>query len=137
MVCYRYVQLNLLLNPTIQTKQGHYARKRWSPNGRPQLLSAKDQTKDQSYYLSSISEQGLARALFPLGEITKVEVRELARKYQLATAEKPESMGLCFVGERGKFSQFLSKSLSNDALLASQLKSSRRFLPQTQSRSDN
>ncbi|KAJ3865541.1 tRNA-specific 2-thiouridylase [Lentinula novae-zelandiae] len=88
---------------------GHYARKRWSPNGRPQLLSAKDQTKDQSYYLSSISEQGLARALFPLGEITKVEVRELARKYQLATAEKPESMGLCFVGERGKFSQFLSK----------------------------
>ncbi|KAJ3876943.1 tRNA-specific 2-thiouridylase [Lentinula edodes] len=90
---------------------GHYARKRWSSNGRPQLLSAKDQTKDQSYYLSSISEQGLARALFPLGEITKVEVRELARKYRLETAEKPESMGLCFVGERGKFSQFLNSYL--------------------------
>ncbi|KAF8827646.1 hypothetical protein HHX47_DHR4000198 [Lentinula edodes] len=107
MVCYRYGQLNLLLNPTIQMKQGHYARKRWSSNGRPQLLSAKDQTKDQSYYLSSISEQGLARALFPLGEITKVEVRELARKYRLETAEKPESMGLCFVGERGKFNSYL------------------------------
>ncbi|KAJ4482127.1 tRNA-specific 2-thiouridylase [Lentinula aciculospora] len=90
---------------------GHYARKGWSPHGRPQLLSAKDQTKDQSYYLSSISEQGLARALFPLGEITKVEVRELARKYQLETAERPESMGLCFVGERGKFSQFLNSYL--------------------------
>ncbi|KAE9400459.1 5-methylaminomethyl-2-thiouridylate-methyltransferase [Gymnopus androsaceus JB14] len=90
---------------------GHYARKRWSLSGRPQLLSAKDQIKDQAYYLSSISEQGLARALFPLGDLTKVQVRELARTYQLETAERPESMGLCFVGERGKFSHFLNSYL--------------------------
>ncbi|KAH7873111.1 tRNA methyl transferase-domain-containing protein [Lentinula edodes] len=69
---------------------GHYARKH--------------QTKDQSYYLSSISEQGLARSLFPLSEITKVD-------YRLETAEKPESMGLCFVGESGNFSQFLNSYL--------------------------
>ncbi|KAF5385663.1 hypothetical protein D9757_005465 [Collybiopsis confluens] len=87
---------------------GHYAAKGWSSNGRPRLLSAKDHVKDQSYYLSSISEQGLARALFPLGNLTKVEVRELARSYRLETAERPESMGLCFVGEKGKFSQFLN-----------------------------
>ncbi|KAJ3842911.1 tRNA-specific 2-thiouridylase [Lentinula raphanica] len=90
---------------------GHYARKDWSSNNRPRLLSAIDQTKDQSYYLSSITEQGLARALFPLGEYTKVQVRELARKFQLETAERPESMGLCFVGERGKFSRFLNSYL--------------------------
>ncbi|KAJ3989811.1 tRNA-specific 2-thiouridylase [Lentinula detonsa] len=101
---------HLPVNPTTGVSwfaTGHYARKGWSSHGRPQLLSAKDQTKDQSYYLSSISEQGLLRALFPIGEFTKVQVRELARKYQLETAERPESMGLCFVGERGKFNSYL------------------------------
>ncbi|KIK69512.1 hypothetical protein GYMLUDRAFT_186565 [Collybiopsis luxurians FD-317 M1] len=93
---------------------GHYARKAWSSDGRPQLLSAKDQIKDQSYYLSSISEQGLARALFPLGDLTKVQVRELARSYQLETAERPESMGLCFVGEKGKFSKFLNSYIPSN-----------------------
>jgi tRNA U34 2-thiouridine synthase MnmA/TrmU len=88
---------------------GHYARKSWS-EGRPKLLTAKDDLKDQSFYLSSISEEGLARALFPLGSLTKVEVRELARRYNLETAERPESMGLCFVGEKGKFSNFLCMS---------------------------
>ncbi|THU87256.1 5-methylaminomethyl-2-thiouridylate-methyltransferase [Dendrothele bispora CBS 962.96] len=87
---------------------GHYARKDWSLDGRPKLLTAKDELKDQSFYLSSISETGLARALFPLGSLTKVEVRKLARQYHIETAERPESMGLCFVGERGKFSDFLS-----------------------------
>lgn len=114
---------------------GHYARKQWSSNGRPQLLSAKDQMKDQAYYLSSISEQGLARALFPLGDITKAEVRELARSYQLETAERPESMGLCFVGEKGRFSHFLSESLSTPMGLLKLIHS--RQLPQTKARTDH
>jgi tRNA-specific 2-thiouridylase len=74
---------------------------------RPKLLSATDHNKDQSYYLSSISEHGLRRALFPLENLTKPQVRELAKKHRLPTAEKAESMGLCFVGEKARFGHFL------------------------------
>ncbi|KAF8651508.1 hypothetical protein AX16_004720 [Volvariella volvacea WC 439] len=100
-------------HPNTWFATGHYARKGWhslSPDEppRPQLLRAVDPIKDQSYYLSSISEPGLRRALFPIGHLPKVEVRELARKYNLPTAERAESMGLCFVGERGRFSNFIS-----------------------------
>ncbi|KAK0211261.1 tRNA methyl transferase-domain-containing protein [Desarmillaria ectypa] len=93
---------------------GHYARKTWSnhPQPRPQLRCAKDPIKDQSYYLSSISEQSLARTIFPIGDFTKAEVRDLAKKYDLPTAERPESMGLCFIGEKTKFRHFLSSYLS-------------------------
>jgi tRNA-specific 2-thiouridylase len=90
---------------------GHYARKSWV-NGldglpRPQLLRGLDFTKDQSYYLCSISESGLRRALFPLGGLNKSEVRSLAKQYQLPTSNRPESMGICFVGEKTRFSKFL------------------------------
>ncbi|KAG7096558.1 hypothetical protein E1B28_003980 [Marasmius oreades] len=99
---------------------GHYARKSWSiplrddpRDPRPMLLSAKDPIKDQAFYLSSITEFGLSRALFPIGGHLKSEVRELARKYNLQTAEREESMGLCFVGERsGRFSNFLSSYIA-------------------------
>ncbi|KAF9077707.1 tRNA-specific 2-thiouridylase [Rhodocollybia butyracea] len=112
--CNREIKFGALLEHLPGTSwfaTGHYARKRWSSHGRPRLLSAKDTVKDQAYYLSSISEQGLARALFPIGDYTKIEVRALARKYKLETAERPESVGLCFVGERSKFSQFLGSYL--------------------------
>lgn len=92
---------------------GHYARKSWSsPTSpdkppRPKLLSAADHNKDQSYYLSSISEKGLRDALFPLQNLNKPQVRELAKKYRLPTADRAESMGLCFVGEKAQFDHFL------------------------------
>lgn len=90
---------------------GHYARKAWKHNddepSRPQLLRGLDPNKDQSYYLSSISEDGLRRALFPVGDLTKSKVRELAKYYQLPTAERPESMGICFVGEKTRFGRFV------------------------------
>lgn len=90
---------------------GHYARKTWTevPEGpfRPQLLRGVDRHKDQSYYLSSISEASLRRALFPLGFMDKNEVRQLAKEYQLPNAERSESMGICFVGEKPKFNHFL------------------------------
>ncbi|KAM6500137.1 tRNA-specific 2-thiouridylase [Amanita muscaria] len=100
---------NSHLKPWFAT--GHYARKDWfgpPSKRRPRLLRGVDRNKDQSYYLSSISEAGLGRALFPLGHLTKPEVRKLAKKYQLPTAERSESMGICFVGEKTKFSKFLS-----------------------------
>ncbi|KAG6829363.1 hypothetical protein H0H87_011672 [Tephrocybe sp. NHM501043] len=93
---------------------GHYARKKWSDStiaserGRPQLLRASDTTKDQTYFLAGISEQGLDRALFPLGSLLKTEVRELAKRHRLPTAERKESMGICFVGKKGKFGDFIS-----------------------------
>ncbi|KIM62049.1 hypothetical protein SCLCIDRAFT_15904 [Scleroderma citrinum Foug A] len=93
---------------------GHYARKDWQEctrahSIRPRLLRARDATKDQTYYLSSIPENGLSRALFPLGELQKTQVRCLAAESGLPTAVKEESMGICFVGERRKFSDFLSQ----------------------------
>lgn len=68
-----------------------------------------DSTKDQTYYLSSISENSLSRALFPLSQLTKAQVRNLASEWKLPTATRDESMGLCFVGERKKFSEFICK----------------------------
>ncbi|TEB39586.1 5-methylaminomethyl-2-thiouridylate-methyltransferase [Coprinellus micaceus] len=89
---------------------GHYARKAWS-HGRPQLVRPADKHKDQTYYLSSISENGLRRALFPLSQLPKTEVRELARKHGFHNAERPDSVGICFVGEKGKFKNFLADYL--------------------------
>jgi tRNA-specific 2-thiouridylase len=71
------------------------------------LKRATDRTKDQNYYLASISEESLARSLFPIGHLLKSEVRELAKKFALPTAERPESMGICFIGEKTKFSSWI------------------------------
>jgi len=75
---------------------GHYAR---SQNGK--LYMAKDQNKDQTYFLYRVSSDALKKTNFPLGELTKPEVRKLAKKFGLATADKKESMGICFVGKVG------------------------------------
>ncbi|EAU88908.2 tRNA (5-methylaminomethyl-2-thiouridylate)-methyltransferase [Coprinopsis cinerea okayama7 len=89
---------------------GHYARKTWSegPNARPKLVRPADGHKDQTYYLSSISESGLQRALFPINHLQKPQVRELAQKHDLHNAQRPDSVGICFVGEKAKFHNFLS-----------------------------
>ena len=77
---------------------GHYARRRWDEaTGRWQLLRASDPAKDQSYVLYHLTQETLAHMLFPLGELTKDEVRELARAHGFVTAEKPESQDICFV----------------------------------------
>lgn len=77
---------------------GHYARRRWDEaTGRWQLLRASDPVKDQSYVLYHLTQDTLAHMLFPLGELTKDEVRELARAHGFVTAEKPESQDICFV----------------------------------------
>ena len=100
---------------------GHYAGKSWSTTHprRPMLLRAADRHKDQTYYLSSISEQSLARSFFPLATLSKIQVRELAHKFELPTANREESMGICFVGEKRKFSNFLCASLSLSCAIVS------------------
>ena len=86
---------------------GHYARVRKNGDtGRWELLRACDETKDQSYFLWGLSQEQLSRSDFPLGELTKEEVRALARRANLPVAEKPESMELCFV-PAGNYVQFI------------------------------
>ena len=77
-------------------------------NGVHYLLKAKDQNKDQTYFLNQLSQEQLDGVLFPLGKITKPEVRKIAQENGLATAEKKDSTGICFIGERN-FRNFLQK----------------------------
>lgn len=84
---------------------GHYVKK--IKNGESyKLISAKDKNKDQSYFLWTLTQEQLSHALFPIGDYSKDEVRELARKFNLPTSEKKDSQGLCFVG-RVDFTAFL------------------------------
>lgn len=86
---------------------GHYARRRWdAATGRWQLLRACDPAKDQSYVLYHLTQDTLAHMLFPLGELTKGEVRELARARGFVTAAKPESQDICFVPD-GDYAGFI------------------------------
>jgi tRNA-specific 2-thiouridylase len=85
---------------------GHYARIRKDRTGRWELLRAKDDSKDQSYFLWGLTQEQLSRSEFPLGELTKEEVRGVARRVNLPVADKPESMELCFV-PNGNYVQFI------------------------------
>ncbi len=76
---------------------GHYARRDVGPDGRARLLRARDADKDQTYFLYGLRQDQLEHARFPLGELTKPEVRAVARGLGLATADKPESQEICFV----------------------------------------
>ena len=88
---------------------GHYARITHDNNSY-QLRTGLDNNKDQSYFLHLLNQQQLSKSLFPLGEISKTEVRALAKKHDLITADKKDSTGICFIGERN-FSQFLQTYL--------------------------
>lgn len=93
---------------------GHYARIRKNEHsGRHQLLRARDDSKDQSYFLWGLTQEQLSRSEFPLGELTKEEVRRLARSVNLPVAEKPESMELCFV-PNGNYVQFIHAYVRED-----------------------
>ena len=76
---------------------GHYARRVEGTDGRARLLRARDEDKDQTYFLYGLRQDQLRDARFPLGELTKPEVRAVARDLGLATADKPESQGICFI----------------------------------------
>jgi tRNA-specific 2-thiouridylase len=88
---------------------GHYAKTE-VVDGKVLLKRAHDDNKDQTYFLSQLTEAQIERALFPLGDIDKPEVREIAKRHNLATAVKKDSTGICFIGER-QFNQFLSNYL--------------------------
>jgi tRNA-specific 2-thiouridylase len=89
---------------------GHYARCRQLPEG-PALYQARDKAKDQSYFLHAVARERLASVLFPLGEMHKEQVRERARQAGLPVHDKPDSTGICFIGER-PFAQFLQQYIA-------------------------
>ena len=88
---------------------GHYAKK-IEKDGKFYLAKADDHNKDQSYFLNQLSQYQLSKVLFPLAEISKPQVREIAKKLELSTATKKDSTGICFIGERN-FKKFLSEFL--------------------------
>ncbi|MBA2689261.1 MAG: tRNA 2-thiouridine(34) synthase MnmA [Burkholderiales bacterium] len=88
---------------------GHYARI-LATNNRYELLKGVAPTKDQSYFLYRLNQEQLSKSIFPLGELTKNEVRTIARKFGLANHDKKDSTGICFIGER-PFREFLSRYL--------------------------
>lgn len=89
---------------------GHYARRGFGQDGRAQLLRGLDANKDQSYFLHAVGGDKIAKTLFPIGELEKPQVRAIAQKYDLITANKKDSTGICFIGER-KFKDFLQQYL--------------------------
>lgn len=100
-MCNQEVKFKLFLETALadgadMIATGHYAR---TENGK--LLQAADDNKDQTYFLYRVTEEALSKTHFPLGEMTKPEVREKAKKLGLVTAEKKDSVGICFVGEIG------------------------------------
>lgn len=99
--CNTWIKFDLLLERArrlgaTRVATGHYARILAGPDG-PELHTAVDTSKDQSYYLFELTAEQLATSLFPLGELTKPQVREIAREAGLVVAEKGESMEVCFV----------------------------------------
>jgi tRNA-uridine 2-sulfurtransferase len=106
-LCNREIKFDIFLQAALRlgadyVATGHYTRKsETSENGKTvyHLLSGKDPNKDQSYFLCQLTQAQLQKALFPVGELLKPEVRAIAKKIGLVTAEKKDSQGLCFVGK--------------------------------------
>jgi len=112
-MCNQEVKFKLFLATALEDgadmiATGHYAR---TKDGR--LLRAKDDNKDQTYFLYRVTEDAMKKTLFPLGDYTKPEVRKLAEKFGLVTAKKKESMGICFVGKVG-IKEFLSQYVKTE-----------------------
>lgn len=113
-LCNREIKFKVFLEHALELgaekiATGHYARVA-QIDGRYQLLKARDADKDQSYFLHTLGQEALSRTLFPLGELTKPEVRAIAGAQGFVTHDKKDSTGICFIGER-KFKEFLSRYL--------------------------
>ncbi|WP_432279834.1 tRNA 2-thiouridine(34) synthase MnmA [Pricia mediterranea] len=118
-LCNREIKFDVFLKIALQlgadfVATGHYCRKGILKNSDGtetfQLFAGKDTNKDQSYFLCQLSQQQLAKTLFPIGELTKPEVRQIAADNDLITADKKDSQGLCFIG-KVRLPDFLQQKL--------------------------
>jgi len=111
-LCNREIKFKLFLKKALSLgadflATGHYSQILQKDQARL-LLKGKDDSKDQTYFLYTLGQQALKHTLFPIGHLKKTEVRQIAKKHGLATSEKKDSTGICFIGERN-FKQFLSQ----------------------------
>jgi tRNA-specific 2-thiouridylase len=116
-LCNREIKFDVFLKAAMQlgadyVATGHYCRKRINSDGSSSLLSGLDKNKDQSYFLCQVSQDQLAKAIFPIGDLEKSEVRKIAAEAGLLTAEKKDSQGLCFVGKIS-LPEFLQQQLKS------------------------
>lgn len=114
-LCNREIKFDVFMKAAMElgadyVATGHYCRKTEHKDGTFGLLSGLDNGKDQSYFLCQLTQEQLSKALFPIGELQKSEVREIAREIGLHTADKKDSQGLCFVGKIS-LPQFLQQQL--------------------------
>lgn len=103
-LCNREIKFDAFLNAALElgadfVATGHYCRKMEHEDGSFGLFTGKDTNKDQSYFLCQLNQQQLSKALFPIGELEKPQVRKIAEEMNLHTADKKDSQGLCFVGK--------------------------------------
>jgi len=115
-LCNREIKFDVFLDAAMElgadyVATGHYCRKRENEDGTFELISGKDPNKDQSYFLCQISQRQLVKALFPIGDLLKPEVRQLAEEAGIHTADKKDSQGLCFVGKIS-LPEFLQQQLT-------------------------
>lgn len=115
-LCNREIKFDVFLKAALELNAdymatGHYCRKIIHEDGTFGLLTGLDDSKDQSYFLCQLNQEQLSKALFPIGELQKSEVREIAKKNGLITAGKKDSQGLCFVGKIS-LPTFLQQKLS-------------------------
>lgn len=113
-MCNQEIKFNAFLDYALKLEgdfiaMGHYAQVE-ERNGEYYLLRGKDNNKDQSYFLSRIGQKALSKTIFPIGHLEKSKVREIAEEYNLYTAKKKDSTGICFIGERD-FDKFLDQYL--------------------------
>lgn len=139
-LCNREVKFDVFMKTAMslgadKVATGHYARvdSTIDENGKEifHLLAGKDNNKDQSYFLCQLSQDQLSKALFPIGELTKPQVREIAKEIGLVTADKKDSQGLCFIG-KVSLPQFLQQQLKpNEGEIVEIFKDSPLFAEET------
>lgn len=111
-MCNKYIKFDMFVKEAIKLGADYIATGHYAKTKDGKLYKAKDQGKDQTYFLSQVSKEQLAKVLFPLGDLEKKEVRKIALENNLITAQKKDSTGICFIGERN-FSHFLQNYLPN------------------------
>lgn len=111
-MCNKYIKFDMFAKEAKKLGADYIATGHYARNVDGCLFRGKDENKDQTYFLSQVSKKQLENVLFPVGELTKDEVRKIAHEYDLVTADKKDSTGICFIGERN-FKSFLENYLPN------------------------
>ena len=111
-MCNKYIKFDMFAKEARKLGADYIATGHYAKIEDGKLYKSFDKNKDQTYFLSQVSKKQLENVLFPLGDIEKKDVRKIAEKYDLITAKKKDSTGICFIGERN-FTNFLSNYLPN------------------------